>query len=92
MSLALEVKLRFGTLAEALSAKTVDISREGLLISMANPKPLGTIVRAHVEVAGKTFQLEGVVIRAEDGGIGVHITQASDGWVGLCEELEQRRK
>jgi hypothetical protein len=91
MRLALGVSLRFGTLDEALAAKTANISREGLLIAMDTPKPLGTIVKVKLEVGQRGFQLEGVVIRSDDDGIGVHVTEASEGWVALCEELERRR-
>jgi hypothetical protein len=101
MNLCLEVLMRFESLDEAVSARTSNISREGLFLKMDPPKPLGTKVRAKVQIAGETFQLEGVVVHVTPDpdappddrppGVGVFLTAASEGWASICDDLMQRR-
>lgn len=101
MNLALEVRMRFDSVEDAISARTTNISREGLFLRMDPPKPLGTKVRAQVHIGAESFQLEGVVVHVnpdpeqpEPGpyGVGVFLTAASEGWAKVCEELSERRR
>src|SRR5258707_623138 len=96
MNLALEVLMRFETVDEAISARTTNISREGLFLRMDPPKPLGTKVRARLQIGAETFQLEGVVVHVNPDpdspvpdpgpiGVGVFLTAASEGWARLCD-------
>jgi hypothetical protein len=65
MNLALDVSIRFPNLSDVVTARTSNISREGLFICMDPPKPIGTKVRLRVQLVEnrEIFVLEGVVVR-----------------------------
>jgi uncharacterized protein (TIGR02266 family) len=100
MALALEVKVRLENHQEAIDARTVNLSREGLFIRMDPPRPLGTRVRVTLQIdgTGDRFTLEGVVVRTvtgqDDGaepGVAVFLTTTSPGWTRFCDELAARK-
>jgi hypothetical protein len=92
MKVVLEVKLRFDTLAEAMEAKTANISREGVFLRSKQAKPLGTIVKLRLEVAAQLFELQGEVVRSDENGMGIHVQDPAPDWLELCARLEKRRK
>ncbi|MFH0901990.1 MAG: PilZ domain-containing protein [Pseudomonadota bacterium] len=107
VNLALEVIVRFETIDQALTAQTVNISREGLFVATQEGKPIGTKVRIKLRIAetGERFALEGVVVRSipdlddprppsddESPGIAVYLTATSAGWARFCERLGAAKK
>jgi hypothetical protein len=97
MQLALEVQVHFDTTDEALAAETVNMSREGLFLSMDPPRPVGTRVRLHLRVAQDEFFVEGVVVRQVPDpdepmtfhlrpGVGVFLTMTSAGYERWCDQ------
>jgi uncharacterized protein (TIGR02266 family) len=102
MQLALEVQVRFDTAEDALSARTVNLSREGLFLAMDPPRPVGTRVRLQLRVANEDFLVEGVVVRQVPDpdepmtfhlmpGVGVFLTLTSPGYERWCDEHAPRK-
>jgi hypothetical protein len=100
INVALSVEVRFQNRDELTTARTLNISRSGLFIGLARPRPIGTRVRIGISIGstGERFSLEGVVVHrqpAEDrplapgavAGMGVFLTSASPEYERLCDEL-----
>jgi uncharacterized protein (TIGR02266 family) len=96
MQLALDVQVRFDTADEALTAHTVNMSREGLFLAMDPPRPVGTRVRLLLRIAHEEFSVEGVVVRQVPDpeepmtfhltpGVGVFLTMTSPGYERWCD-------
>jgi hypothetical protein len=105
MALTLEVSIRFPNLDRAVTARTSNISREGLFIYMDPPKPIGTKVRLRLQLVEnhEIFVLEGVVVRMvpdpdepanpqDVPGIGIFLTNTSPGWIPFVESLLKVRE
>lgn len=104
MALALDVRMRFENRDQAMEARTLNISREGVFIQMDPPKPIGTRVRIamHIEATHEKFVIEGVVVRCapdvdeplnpgEAPGIAVFLTHSSVGYTRFCDELARAK-
>ena len=105
IDIAVAVQLCFSSVDAAVTAQTVNLSREGLFIATSHPRPVGTTVRARIRLddSGQVFELEGVVVRvieerpasatrpAERAGMGVLLKKAGPGWTEFCEKLERSR-
>jgi uncharacterized protein (TIGR02266 family) len=85
MKLDLSVKLQFASVDDVVDSRTVDISRGGVFLRMAQPRPEGTKVKLDIEVAGQPYTMNGVVVRtvrSDEGGgppgIGVLFTDTSE--------------
>ena len=96
MQLALDVQVRFDTADDAMSAHTVNMSREGLFLAMDPPRPVGTRVRLLLRIGHEEFAVEGVVVRqvpdpdepmtsAMTPGVGVFLTMTSPGYERWCD-------
>lgn len=104
LHLALDVRIRFDNLEQAVDTTTLNLSRGGLFIRMAAPREIGTRVRIGMRIAStrEQFTLEGVVIRrVPDGdeplrpgdipGVAVFLTSTSVGYARFCENLVRQR-
>jgi molecular chaperone DnaK len=104
IDLALRVKLSFENVSGAADSQTIDISRQGLFVRLAQPKPIGTKVRVEVRLGtGERLEVEGVVVRvvpdpedknpdpAAQPGMGVFLTTAGEAWMRFVEALETQR-
>lgn len=104
IDLALQVRLSFENVTEAADSQTVDISRQGVFVRLARPRPVGTKVRLDVRLGGgERIQVEGVVVRvvpdpeekdpdpAAQPGMGVFLTQTGDAWLRFVSDLETQR-
>ena len=100
INVALSVEVRFQNREELIEARTLNISRSGLFIGLARPRPIGTRVRIGISIGstGERYLLEGVVVHrqcAEErplapgaiAGVGVFLTSASPEYEKLCDEL-----
>jgi uncharacterized protein (TIGR02266 family) len=105
IDIAVAVQLSFSSVGAAVTAQTVNLSREGMFIATSHPRPVGTAVHARIRLddSGQLFELEGVVVRvsedcpasegrpAQRAGMGVLLQKAGPGWVEFCEKLERSR-
>ncbi len=103
IELALDVTVRAQDLDEA--ALTLNISREGLFVRTAAPRPVGTPVRITVALGtGERFQAEGLVVHIHPdpdapaaapqdrpAGMGIFLTTTTDAWRDFCDRLERAR-
>ena len=104
IDLALKVRLKFENVTEAADSQTVDISRQGLFVRLAMPKPIGTKVRLELRLgSGEKIDVEGVVVRvvpdpedknpdpAAQPGMGVFLTKTGESWLKFVSALEIQR-
>ncbi len=99
--------MRFDSVEQMVAGRTANVSREGLFIVMDPPKPIGTMVRAKIQIASTSekYTLEGVVVRCSpdpddarplpDGqqpGVGVFLVATSAGWTRFCDQLARQRE
>jgi hypothetical protein len=97
IALAVQVRMEFEDMWDLAESETINISRRGLFVRMAAPKPLGTTLRFEIKVRkGRTFTVEGVVVHqgAEGGvaGVGISLTSVGEGWTEFVETLEARKR
>jgi uncharacterized protein (TIGR02266 family) len=105
LDIAVAVQLSFSSVEAAVTAQTVNLSREGLFIATSHPRPVGTTVHARIRLddTGQVFELEGTVVRVSEGrpasdgrpaerpGMGVLLKKTVPGWIEFCEKLERSR-
>jgi len=104
IDLALKVRMSFENVSGAADSQTVDISRQGLFVRLAPPRPIGTKVHFEIRVGtGERHELDGVVVRvvpdpddknpdpAAQPGIGVFLTNAGEAWMRFVATLETQR-
>jgi uncharacterized protein (TIGR02266 family) len=102
LALALHVRVWFRDVGDVAASETVNISRQGLFVRMARPRPVGTRVWLEIQLeGGERFEADGVVAHVEPqrkdhaevvSGMGVSLRWVSDGWLRLIEGIEAQRR
>jgi uncharacterized protein (TIGR02266 family) len=65
VALELAVVVKFASVDDAVASRTVDLSRGGVFIQMAEPRPMGTLVSMSVQIGeGREIAVSGVVVRS----------------------------
>jgi uncharacterized protein (TIGR02266 family) len=63
VAVELRVAVRFDSIADVLSSRTVDLSTAGVFIATPSPRAIGTKVRVEMTVGDEVVELPGEVVR-----------------------------
>jgi hypothetical protein len=97
-AITLEVLVRFDDAEAAVAARLVNVSRDGLFVTMDPPRPVGTRVRALFKTRAGLLGVEGVVVRVQPdpedpsthhlpSGVGVFLTASDAGFESWCAAI-----
>jgi hypothetical protein len=99
MALDAAAVIRFETMGPEVRSRIINASRNGVLLAMPAPRPVGTRIHLTVRIGEPPadIRLEGIVVHVADNPanatpgfgtqVGVFLTSAGDQWEGLCRRL-----
>ena len=72
----------------ASKARLYDLSPTGCYLEMMNPPPQGTEIRVRLNLSGKPFEAQAVVVRCEPNmGMGVRFTQIDSAFQEVLDKF-----
>jgi hypothetical protein len=100
MALDAAAVIRFETVGPEVRSRIINASRNGVLLAMPAPRPVGTRIHLTVRIGEPPadIRLEGIVVHIADNpaaavGFGTHVgvflTSAGAEWEGLCRRLAE---
>jgi hypothetical protein len=101
MSLDAAAIIRFETLDADVRSRIINASRNGVLLAMPAPRPVGTKLHLTVRIAEPPadIKLEGIVVHVADNTqnaspgfgtqVGLFLTNAGVEWENLCRRLAE---
>ena len=101
MALDAAAIIRFETVGPEVRSRIINASRNGVLLAMPAPRPVGTRIHLTVRIGEPPadIKLEGIVVHVADNPaasapgfatqVGVFLTSAGPQWEGLCRRLAE---
>ena len=101
MALDAAAVIRFETVGPEVRSRIINASRNGVLLAMPAPRPVGTRIHLTVRIGEPPadIKLEGIVVHVADNPsnaapgfgtqVGVFLTSAGAEWEGLCRRLAE---
>jgi hypothetical protein len=100
MSLDAAAVIRFETVGPETRSRIINASRNGVLLAMPAPRPVGTRIHLTVRIGDPPadIRLEGIVVHVADNPeapsgfgtqVGVFLTLAGPEWEALCRRLAE---
>jgi PilZ domain len=101
MALDAAAVIRFETVGPDVRSRIINASRNGVLLAMPAPRPVGTRMHLTVRIGDPPadIKLEGIVVHVASNGasaapgfgtqVGVFLTSVGPEWEGLCRRLAE---
>ncbi len=101
MSLDAAAVIRFETVGPDVRSRIINASRNGVLLAMPAPRPVGTRIHLSVRIGEPPadIRLDGIVVHVADNPaavapgfgtqVGVFLTNAGSEWESLCRRLAE---
>jgi len=103
MSLDAAAVIRFDSVGADVRSRIVNVSRNGVLLAMPAPRPVGTRIHLTVRIGDPALELRlsGIVVHvAEKAGapegfsthVGIFLTEAGPQWEAFCSQIAEKKK
>ena len=101
MALDAAAIIRFGTVGPELRSRVLNASRNGILLAMPEPRPVGTRMHITVRIGEPAMEIKltGIVAHVADNPtgqpgfttlVGLYLTEAGAEWEALCRRLAEQ--
>ena len=98
MALDAAAIIRFDSVGQGLRSRVINASRNGILLAMPAPRPVGTRMHITVRIGEPAMEIKltGIVAHVAENPagqpgfttfVGLYLTDAGSDWEGLCRSL-----